>query len=115
MPLVVITNEVLLDDSDANLCDRAIEVTLEVNNIGSVTAKEVVQVCITCPDSGTNHATHQEPAGSEKGEVKSGRKSKVTIGLTTKDRANWNTERQGWEILKGNAQCRWTVPVASCL
>jgi beta-glucosidase len=99
-PLVVKTNEVLLD-SDLDLYDQAIELAVEVKHTGSVNAKEVVQVYVSYPDSGTNKRPTKNLRGFEKVDVKAGGKTKVTAALNNKDLAVWNTERQGWEILKG--------------
>lgn len=99
-PLVVKTNEVLLDRS-VDLYDQAVEVTVDVQNTGSVDAKEVVQMYVTYPDSGSNKRPVKNLRGFEKVAVKAGGNSKVTISVTNKDLAVWNTERQGWEILSG--------------
>ena len=98
--MVVKTNEVLLDSS-LDLYDYAVEVDVDVANTGSVDAKEVVQLYITYPDSGTNKRPIKNFKGFEKFMVKAGGKTKTTISVTNKDLAVWNTERQGWEILKG--------------
>jgi beta-glucosidase len=107
-PLVVKTNEVLLDHS-VDLYDQAVEVTVNVQNIGSVDAKEVVQLYVSYPDSGTNKRPVKNLRGFEKVAVKAGGKSKVTISVTNKDLAVWNTQRQGWEILSG----QYTLHVGS--
>ncbi|KAJ9094321.1 hypothetical protein QFC19_008006 [Naganishia cerealis] len=107
-PLVVKTNEVFLDSS-ADLYDQAVEVTVNVQNTGAVDAKEVVQLYVTYPDSGTNKRPVKNLKGFEKVDVKAGGKSKVTISVTNKDLAVWSTERQGWEILKGT----YTLSVGS--
>lgn len=99
-PLVVKTNEVFLDHS-VDLYDQAVEVTVDVQNTGSADAKEVVQLYVTYPDSGTNKRPVKNLRGFEKVAVKAGGKSKVTISVTNKDLAVWNTDRQGWEILSG--------------
>ncbi|KAI5452604.1 hypothetical protein NCC49_000764 [Naganishia albida] len=99
-PLVVKTNEVLLDRS-VDLYDQAVEVTVDVRNTGSVDAKEVVQMYVTYPDSGSNKRPVKNLRGFEKVAVKAGGNSKVTISVNNKDLAVWNTERQGWEILSG--------------
>jgi beta-glucosidase len=99
-PLVVKTNEVLLDHS-VDLYDQAVEVTVDVHNTGAVDAKEVVQLYVQYPDSGSDNRPVKNLRGFEKVHVKAGGKSKVTISVTNKDLAIWNTDRQGWEILKG--------------
>jgi beta-glucosidase len=98
--MVVKTNEVFLDSS-LDLYDYAVEVDVDVSNTGAVDAKEVVQLYISYPDSGTNKRPVKNLKGFEKVVVKAGKKEKVTISVTNKDLAVWNTERQGWEILKG--------------
>ncbi|GHJ89846.1 hypothetical protein NliqN6_6248 [Naganishia liquefaciens] len=98
--MVVKTNEVFLD-SALDLYDYAVEVDVDVANTGSVDAKEVVQLYITYPDSGTNKRPVKNLKGFEKVMVKAGGKTTTTISVTNKDLAVWNTERQGWEILKG--------------
>ncbi|KAJ9118115.1 hypothetical protein QFC22_004015 [Naganishia vaughanmartiniae] len=107
-PLVVKTNEVFLDSS-ADLYDQAAEVTVNVKNTGAIDAKEVVQLYISYPDSGTNMRPVRNLKGFEKVAVKAGGNTKVTISVTNKDLAIWNTERQGWEILKGT----YTMSVGS--
>lgn len=106
--MVVKTNEVFLDSS-LDLYDYAIEVEVDVANTGAVDAKEVVQLYITYPDSGTNKRPVKNLKGFEKVMVKAGGKTKATISVTNKDLAVWNTERQGWEILKGE----YTLSVGS--
>lgn len=107
-PLVMNTSEVLLE-SDANLYDQAVELAAEVKNVGSVDAKEVVQVCVIYPDSGTNKRPIRNLRGFENVDVTAGSEFKVTIGLNNKDLSVWNTEMQGWEVLKGT----YTLSVGS--
>jgi beta-glucosidase len=107
-PLVVRTEEVFLD-SALDLYDQAIEVAVDVKNTGSVNAKEVLRVYVTYPDSGTDIRPIKNLRGFEKVDVKAGGKTKVTEALTDKDLSVWNTERQGWGVLRGT----YTLSVGS--
>lgn len=81
----------------APLWDNVAKVTMEVTNTGAVAAAEVVQLYVGIPG-----APEKQLRGYKKKMLDVGQMVELQFELTRRDLSVWNSEKQGWDLQKGN-------------
>ncbi|KAL4802186.1 glycoside hydrolase superfamily [Aspergillus unguis] len=82
-----------------DLWNEVIQVTTSVNNTGSITGAEVVQLYITFPTEAAQPS--RVLRGFEKVKVQAGASEKVTLSLRRRDLSYWDTAAQKWAVASG--------------
>ncbi|MBD5086593.1 MAG: glycosyl hydrolase [Clostridiales bacterium] len=75
-------------------------VSVDVQNVGEVDGKEIVQLYVNDVES-TVYTPYQQLKGFEKVELKAGEKKTVTFELDKRSFAFYNTEAQDWQVESG--------------
>ena len=75
-------------------------VSVDVQNVGEVDGKEIVQLYVNDVES-TVYTPYQQLKGFEKVELKAGEKKTVTFELDKRSFAFYNTDAQDWQVESG--------------
>ena len=93
--------------SSSTFDGKELTVSVDVKNVGYVAGKEIVQVYVTAPDGGLLDKPALELKAFDKtGLLKAGASEALTLTLSAKTLASFDTERSAWIVEPGTYQVK---------
>ncbi|WP_294309604.1 glycoside hydrolase family 3 N-terminal domain-containing protein [uncultured Chryseobacterium sp.] len=88
--------------TSSNTFSNALEVRVEVKNTGNVSGKEVVELYISAPGKTLDKPVSELKAYAKTKELKPGETETITMTLSPKDLASFETAKSAWVAEAGN-------------